>query len=91
MFTTNDTTVNSVIEDKTKIAQLEKELLSLKQQTNSPCARSSDHVRQFRTIPHVILSSYSHLHRTENVSPTIIIIMKRHFKYPKSQLLVKLT
>ena len=67
VFTTNDTTVNSVIEDKTKIAQLEKEILSLKQQINSPCARSSDHVRQFRTIL-VILSLYSHLHRTENVS-----------------------
>ena len=55
MFTTNDTTVSSVIEDKTKIAQLEKEILSLKRQINSPCARSSDHVRQFRTIL-VILS-----------------------------------
>ena len=50
MFTTNDTTVNSVNEHKTKIAQLEKEVLSLKQRLNTPCASSSDQVRQFRTM-----------------------------------------
>ena len=52
MFTTNiDTTDNSVFGDKTKrIAQLEQEILSLKQQLNNPCDHSSEHVRQFRTI-----------------------------------------
>ena len=47
VFSTNDTTDNSVIGDKTKIVQLEQEILSLKQQLNNPCAHSSDHVRKY--------------------------------------------
>ena len=51
MFTTNiDTTDNTVFGDKTKIAQLEQEILSLKQQLANPCAHSSEHVRQFITM-----------------------------------------
>ena len=76
VFTTNiDTTDNSVFGDKTKIAQLEQEILSLKQQLNNPCAHSSEHVRQFRTIL-AVLSMYSHLHRTEKVFSPILITKK---------------
>ena len=66
MFTTNDTTDNSVIGDKTKIAQLEQEILSLKQQLNNPCAHSSDHVRKC-WLSRCTFNYTSSIHRNDGV------------------------
>ena len=68
VFTTNENTGNHVIGDKTKIAQLEEEILSLKQQLNNP--RSTDNVRKMiksiGTIIYTYVCMYSIQQETQN-------------------------
>ena len=65
VFTTKDITENVGIGDKTKISQLEKEIVSLKHQLNNPSP--SEYVRRFMIMHIMIVVSFIHqLQQTQN-------------------------